>query len=422
MRPTPADPQDSTLATKNEEDSPSKTDKIRQDIGWDTNLSLGPAVLFHDLLIPYTSQLLGPNSKQRQILIRKFLNQQERYLGLDEDTRHHHFHNSNDRYEYIRDLGGGTTSKVEAVRIRGEPEGKAHIYARKLFDKPSAISDLSKRQTFMEDFEKERKCMQRCHHPHIVRFVESFTDDSYLGITMTPSGDMNLRQFLNDPRSGETSRAYDIQDHRRDIKSFYGCLLDAMTYLSQERIRHRDIKPENILVELDQDVGSQPRVLVCDFGLARYRQADERDTTNENFRGTGRYKAPELLSTTPQDHNERTDVWAMGCVFFEMHIVASGRHLSEVFKDLSMNKVDKPWTYDSKYAQVQGWLNRASDAQSRDPHEKARKNLVEIMVSFLHSAQYISRNRTLLCNSWKEIPIREDRFVIIYIPYTAILN
>ena len=100
-------------------------------------------------------------------------------------------------------------------------------------------------------------------------------------------------------------------------------LADALQAAHEQRIIHRDLKPANIKVRPDG------KVKVLDFGLAKpIAIAGAADATQSSsmptppmtemgrILGTFAYMSPEQARGRPVD--ERTDVWAFGCVLYEM--------------------------------------------------------------------------------------------------------
>jgi serine/threonine protein kinase len=83
--------------------------------------------------------------------------------------------------------------------------------------------------------------------------IGRYTDPKYLALIMSPVADCNLAAYYTLAASSE--------DKMSLLRSFFGCLANALQYLHSSKIRHRDIKPENILID-----GSN--VLLTDFGLS----------------------------------------------------------------------------------------------------------------------------------------------------------
>jgi serine/threonine protein kinase len=108
-----------------------------------------------------------------------------------------------------------------------------------------------------------------------------------------------------------------------DALSIAHQIAEAVDAAHERGIVHRDLKPANIVLQsaagpLSHDV----RVKVLDFGLAKSTDSHHSPTISAGSTAEGRtigtpaYMSPEQARGLPVDH--RTDVWAFGCVVFEM--------------------------------------------------------------------------------------------------------
>ena len=101
-------------------------------------------------------------------------------------------------------------------------------------------------------------------------------------------------------------------------------IADALEAAHEQNIIHRDLKPANIKVRADGTVK------VLDFGLAKAMAPGEPEgsalhaatmtspamTMRGTILGTAAYMSPEQARGKPVDR--RTDIWAFGCILFEM--------------------------------------------------------------------------------------------------------
>ncbi len=95
-----------------------------------------------------------------------------------------------------------------------------------------------------------------------------------------------------------------------------GSVCDAVHHGHQKGIIHRDLKPSNILVD------AQGRVKIIDFGVARSTDSDLAVTTLQTdigqLIGTLQYMSPEQCEADPHNIDTRSDVYALGVVFYEL--------------------------------------------------------------------------------------------------------
>jgi serine/threonine-protein kinase len=76
---------------------------------------------------------------------------------------------------------------------------------------------------------------------------------------------------------------------------------------------HRDVKPSNVLI---REVGGADHAYLTDFGVAKRSDTVADLTATGVVVGTVDYMAPEQITGGRAD--ARTDIYALGCVFFEM--------------------------------------------------------------------------------------------------------
>jgi len=91
------------------------------------------------------------------------------------------------------------------------------------------------------------------------------------------------------------------------VKFYMYQTIKAIDHMHRRGIFHRDIKPENILIKDD-------RVKLADFGSCRGIYSQPPFT---EYISTRWYRPPECLLTDGY-YSHKMDIWAIGCVFFEI--------------------------------------------------------------------------------------------------------
>lgn len=104
-----------------------------------------------------------------------------------------------------------------------------------------------------------------------------------------------------------------------DAQRYMLQMLLALEYIHAKGYVHRDIKPANALffAEQEDDFGTAGVVQICDFGLAKPYIRQDAQTPGVV---TSWYRAPEVAlgKGNDCDYGAGVDVWALGCVFYEL--------------------------------------------------------------------------------------------------------
>jgi tRNA A-37 threonylcarbamoyl transferase component Bud32 len=197
-----------------------------------------------------------------------------------------------DRYVIERELGQGG---MATVYLAEDLKHKRRVALKVL--KPELAAALGH-----ERFLREITTTANLRHPHILPLYDSGEVGGFLFYAMPFVEGESLRDRLTRERQLPLDDALEIA---REVA-------DALGYAHGRGVIHRDIKPENILLESGHAV-------VADFGIARAVTAAGQSSLTQTGTaiGTPAYMSPEQAAGE-QDLDGRSDVYALGCVAYEM--------------------------------------------------------------------------------------------------------
>ncbi len=198
-----------------------------------------------------------------------------------------------DRYRIERELGaGGMATVYLALDLRHDRRVALKVL------RPELAAILGG-----ERFLQEIKTTANLQHPHILPLHDSGEAGGQVFYVMPYVEGESLRDRLN------REKQLPVEDAIRIARE----VADALHYAHLHGIIHRDIKPENILLH-----GGHAQV--ADFGIAVAAvrsEGDTRLTETGMSLGTPHYMSPEQ-AMGGRDIDARTDVYALGCVLYEM--------------------------------------------------------------------------------------------------------
>ena len=204
------------------------------------------------------------------------------------------------RYRLLSKLGEGGMGAV----YKAEQISLKRACAVKLLK-----ADVASTELMLRRFDAEAKAVAALSHPNTVNIYDFGQDtDGTFFIAMEFVEGRSLRDVIHTESPLPIRRALSI------ASQVASSLADAHSH----NIIHRDLKPDNVMLSVR---GRQKDVVrVLDFGIAKLR--DEGRATQAamtqagDMLGTPQYMAPEQIRAEQIDG--RTDVYALGCILYEM--------------------------------------------------------------------------------------------------------
>jgi serine/threonine protein kinase len=223
----------------------------------------------------------------------------------------------NARYEIVRRIGGGGMGAVYLAKDRN------------LGDAPRAVKEMVEshldptlHEKAIGDFKRESLLLTSLEHPSIPTIYDYFYDESsgrfYLVMKYISGGDLasRLRSAISGKIDEKTVTDWGMQ------------VADVLEYLHTrpKPIIYRDLKPANLMID-----GNTGRVMLIDFGIARWVSQQEKGVTAV---GTMGYAPPELFSGRVQP---ASDVYGLGATMFHLLTGADPQDNPLLIFDFSKN-------------------------------------------------------------------------------------
>ncbi|HVL65986.1 MAG TPA: serine/threonine-protein kinase [Vicinamibacterales bacterium] len=216
-------------------------------------------------------------------------------------------------YEILAPLGAGGMGDVFKARDTR-------------LDRTVAIKVLSRALAldpeFRARFEREAKSISALNHPHICTLydVGEVNETAYL-VMEHLEGETLADRLRRGPLPADEAVALASQ------------IADALDKAHRQTIVHRDLKPANVFLVRAVGASGAVHVKLLDFGLAKSGVSPASGsfetrlvttppaattplTAQGTILGTFQYMAPEQIEG--QDADARADIWAFGCVLYEM--------------------------------------------------------------------------------------------------------
>jgi tRNA A-37 threonylcarbamoyl transferase component Bud32 len=208
---------------------------------------------------------------------------------------------------------------AQGVVYRARQRGTSRIVALKRLLNGALATDAMRRR-----FEREIDAAASLQHPNIVTVyhVEQAGGQPLLAMEWIEGVPLD-EWALGEVGSPRPTAA---------LLQLFVKVCDAVHHAHQHGVIHRDLKPHNVLV----DTAGEPHLL--DFGLAKLteRQTPVAATLTapDDFVGTPAYAAPEQVSLGAAATDVRTDLYALGVMFYQAMTGALPYALGETLADL----------------------------------------------------------------------------------------
>ena len=277
----------------------------------------------------------------------------------------------NGRYEIVRKIGGGGMGAVYLANDRN-----LGGVLRAVKEMVQSYIESDQQDKAISDFKRESMLLTSLDHPAIPTIYDYFFDEKearfYLVMKYISGGDL----------AGRLRAAPEGRVDEKSVTEWAIQVADVLDYLHKHEppIVYRDLKPANVMID-----GNSGRVMLIDFGIARWVNKEEKGVTAV---GTMGYAPPELFSGNVE---ARSDIYSLGSTMF--HLLTGADPQSNPLLIFDFQKNPRPRQINSQLSdQIERILMRAveynadlrfsSAGQLRDELKEHLSNLQANKVSY----------------------------------------
>jgi len=200
-------------------------------------------------------------------------------------------------YTIVRKLGSGGMGEVYLARHPRLPRRDA------LKVLPQSVSADDE---YRERFNREADIAATLWHPHIVGVHDRGDFEGQLWLSMDYVEGTDAARLLRERHPNGLPK--------EQVAAIITAVAEALDYAHQRGLLHRDVKPANILLANPET--ADQRILLADFGIARWVDDISGLTATNMTVGTVSYAPPEQLMGEPLDG--RADQYALAATAFHL--------------------------------------------------------------------------------------------------------
>ncbi|EOB04852.1 Serine/threonine-protein kinase Nek5, partial [Anas platyrhynchos] len=196
-----------------------------------------------------------------------------------------------DKYEILKKIGEGSYGKIFLAKGKLDNE-QCVIKEIDLTKMPVKEKEASQKEVIL---------LAKMKHANIVTFFASLQENNKLYIVMEYCDGGDLMKRIN--------MQHGVLFDEDQILSWFVQISLGLKHIHDRKILHRDVKAQNIFLSSNGKIAK-----LGDFGIARQL------TNTMEFAytcvGTPYYLSPEICENRP--YNNKTDIWSLGCVLYEL--------------------------------------------------------------------------------------------------------